>query len=82
MATILKNGVTYYVRDPYCLGRRCLDLGPDVKATFDEKGKDIRCRMSSECRTRLNRGCPRELPDYEAELVNKRMLSGMRIGRE
>jgi len=45
MEEVALDGKLSTIRDPYCLGRSCLDLGPDVKATFDEKGLDIRFRM-------------------------------------
>jgi hypothetical protein len=77
MSTLIKNGVTYFVRDPYCLGRSCLDLGPNVEASDDEKGLDV----SSSCRTMLVKGCPRELPTYDAEPSEKRGLIGVRLGR-
>jgi len=80
MSSLVKDHVTYYVRDPYCLGRSCLDLGADVEVSYDEKGLDKRLRMTSACRRISNGGCPLALPGYDAELADKRKLIGLRVG--
>jgi hypothetical protein len=82
MATLVKNGVQYFVRNADCLGRSCLDLGKDVEATFDAKGLDIRLRMHSVCRRMSNAGCPAQLPEWNREPADKRKADGVRLGRE
>jgi hypothetical protein len=81
MATLIKNHIEYFVGDAGCLGRSCLDLGPDVKRIFEEKGKEIYGRVHSHCRRMLQPGWPRELPAYDVELSEKRRLIGVRLGR-
>jgi hypothetical protein len=80
MATLIKNDVRYFVRDADCFGRSCLDLGGEIKPTFDDKGLDIRCRMHSVCRRMSKPGCPRELPDYDRWIADKRRNEGLTIG--
>jgi hypothetical protein len=82
MITLARNQVRYSIRDEDCIGRSCLDLGPEVKVTLDDKGIDIRCRMRSVCRTLLQKGCPRELPGYDARIAAKHMLSGISVFHE
>ena len=82
VVTLVKSQVRYFVRDEDCIGRSCLDLGPEVKVTLDDKGIDIRCRMRSACRTLLQKGCPRELPGYDARIAAKHMLSGISVFHE
>ena len=82
MVTLVRNQVRYFVKDQDCIGRSCLDLGPEVKVTLDDKGIDIRCRMRSACRTLLQKGCPRELPGYDARIASRHMLSGVSVFHE
>jgi hypothetical protein len=76
-----RRTVSYYVRDPYCLGRSCLDLGPDVKVSYDEKGLDKRLRTSSACRRMLNGVVRGSCRDTMEELASKRRADGVRLGR-
>ena len=78
VVTLVKSQVRYFVRDQDCIGRSCLDLGPEVKAT-----PDIRCKLvRSACRTLLQKGCPRELPGYNAQIASRYMLSGVSVLHE
>ena len=74
MVTLVKSQVRYFIRDQDCIGRSCLELGPEVKAA-----PDIRCKLRSGCRTMLQKGCPRELPGYDAGIASKHMLSGISV---
>jgi len=72
--TLVRSQVRYFVRDQDCIGRPCLDLGPEVKVTLDDKGIDTRCRMRSGCHRMLQKGCPRELPGYDAQIASRNMF--------
>ena len=74
VVTLVKSQVRYFVRDQDCIGRSCLDLGPEVKAA-----PDIRCKLRSGCRTMLGKGCPRELPAYDARIASRHMLAGVSL---
>jgi hypothetical protein len=82
VVTLVRSQVRYFIRDQDCIGRSCLELGPAVKVTFDDQGIDIRCRMRSACRTMLQKGCPRELPAYDALIAAKRMANGVCVAYE
>src|SRR5215469_6778945 len=78
MVTLVKRQVRYFIRDQNCIGRPCLDLGPEVKAT-----PDIRCKLHrSGCRTMLQKGCPKQLPDYDQAIAEKHRLSGISVFHE
>ena len=77
MVTLVKSQVRYFVRDQDCIGRSCLDLGPEVKAA-----PDIRCKLRSGCRTMLQKGCPKQLPGYDARIASRHMLSGVSVFHE
>ena len=81
MATLVKSQVRYFVRDEDCLGRGCLDLG-EAKAILDDKGIDIRGKVRSACRRMLQKGCPRDLPGYDARIAAKHSLSGISVLQE
>ena len=77
MVTLVKSQVRYFIRDQDCIGRSCLELGPEVKAT-----PDIRCKLRSGCRTMLQKGCPKQLPGYDARIASRHMLSGVSVFHE
>ena len=77
VVTLVKSQVRYFIRDQDCIGRSCLELGPEVKAA-----PEIRCKLRSGCRTMLQKGCPRELPGYDALVAAKRMANGVCVAHE
>jgi len=75
---VLKNGVSYHVRDGGCIGRSCLNLHPVAIRGTTAGGTRFTGRWAHECAQRYHHGCPQPIPEYDSKLAAKRRKSGFK----
>lgn len=87
MSVIKANGQSYSVRDAWCIGRSCLELGCyERKASVIGTGANVEPEFC--CLTMAERGCPRWLLQYDINLAYARKfqlklkVSLPKLGRE
>ena len=79
MVHIVKNKLKYQVADRYCLGKKCLHLGPYQHRGASQSGsKDSGVPDSLRCLYQAYYGCPKDFP-YDPNLVKIRKKDGLRV---